>query len=125
LPGVAGVGISFGVDRIFDVMEELQLFPPDIFSSSKVLFFNLGKTESHAAFDFLQELRHEGISSQLYHENAKLDKQFKYATKKNIPFVVIIGSKELEARKAMVKSMVTNEQQEVSYHDLILYLKNL
>lgn len=125
LPGVAGVGISFGVDRIFDVMEELQLFPPDIFNSSRVLFFNLGKTESHTAFDFLQQLRAEGISGQLYHENAKLDKQFKYAAKKNIPFVVIIGSKELENRKAMVKAMATNTQQEVSFNDLILYLKKL
>lgn len=125
LPGVAGVGISFGVDRIFDVMEELQLFPPDIFNSSRVLFFNLGKTESHTAFDFLQQLRAEGISGQLYHENAKLDKQFKYAAKKNIPFVVIIGSKELDNRKAMVKEMATNTQQEVSFKDLILYLKNL
>lgn len=125
MPGVAGVGISFGVDRIFDVMEELQLFPPDIFNSSRVLFFNLGKTESHTAFDFLQQLRAEGISGQLYHENAKLDKQFKYAAKKNIPFVVIIGSKELENRKAMVKEMATNMQQEVSFNDLILYLKNL
>src|SRR6476661_3810247 len=79
---VPGVGISFGVDRIYDVMEELKLFPEEVQTGSKVLFFNLGEAESKAAFGLMQQLRDEGIASEIFHENAKFDKQFKYADKK-------------------------------------------
>src|SRR5665647_554498 len=96
LPNIPGVGISFGVDRIYDVMNELNIFPEDINKSTSVLFFNLGEKESAVAFKEMQVLRNNGISCELFYENAKLDKQFKYASKKNIPFAAIIGSNEME-----------------------------
>ncbi len=110
VPDIPGVGISFGVDRIYDVMEELDLFPSDIHISTQVLFFNLGIAESSKAFELMQQLRQKGISSELYHENVKFDKQFKYAEKKNIPYVVIIGEKELKEGSCAVKELKTGEQ---------------
>ena len=98
LHNIPGVGISFGLDRIYDVMEELKLFPEDIYVGTKILFFNLGEEESKTAFGLMQQLRNKNIACELFHENAKFDKQFKYADKKNIPFIVIIGSKELSKK---------------------------
>ena len=82
LAGIAGVGISFGVDRIYDVMEELKLFPGEINKATSALFLNMGEKESRFAFREMQKLHYAGISCELYYENVKLDKQFKYATKK-------------------------------------------
>src|SRR5258705_5281279 len=79
VPGIPGVGISFGVDRIYDVMEELNLFPANVHIGTQVLFFNLGEDESKTSFLLMQELRNKGIRCELYHEQAKFDKQFKYA----------------------------------------------
>src|SRR5712671_269756 len=79
VPNIPGVGISFGVDRIYDVIDELKLFPPDVYSGTQVLFFNLGEKESKTAFELMQQLRGKGVRSELYHEQAKFDKQFKYA----------------------------------------------
>ena len=84
---IPGVGISFGVDRIYDVMDELKLFPPLFSNPHKFLFFNLGEEAALKSFELMQRLRREGIRSELYHEQAKFDRQFKYAEKKNIPFV--------------------------------------
>ncbi len=125
VPGIAGVGISFGVDRIFDVMQDLNLFPENIHHGSKVLFFNLGKSESLIAFTFLQQLRQAGISGELFHENTKLDKQFRYATKKGIPYIIIIGSAEIENQVAVLKSMSSGQQQEIPFDELVLSLKNI
>jgi len=121
VPNIPGVGISFGVDRIYDVMEELQLFPKDIYTSTKVLFFNLGEEESKAAFDLMQQLRNKNICCEMYHEQAKFDKQFKYADKKTIPYVVIIGTKELEEETCTVKNIITGEQQSILQKDLLSY----
>lgn len=121
VPNIPGVGISFGVDRIYDVMEELQLFPKDIYTSTKVLFFNLGEEESKAAFDLMQQLRNKNICCEMYHEQAKFDKQFKYADKKAIPYVVIIGTKELEEETCTVKNIITGEQQSILQKDLLSY----
>src|SRR5579871_242681 len=118
VPNIPGVGISFGVDRIYDVMEELKLFPGDIYVGTKVLFFNLGEEESKTAFGLMQQLRSKNIACELYHENAKFDKQFKYADKKNIPFIAIIGSKELIDRTCTIKNLKTGEQQTVSQEEL-------
>jgi histidyl-tRNA synthetase len=115
---IPGVGISFGVDRIYDVMEELKLFPEDVFISTQVLFFNLGDAESKAAFNLMQQLRQKGIRSELYHETAKFDKQFKYAEKKNIPYVIIIGEKELKENTCNIKILSTGEQQTIAASDL-------
>jgi histidyl-tRNA synthetase len=119
VPDIPGVGISFGVDRIYDVMEELNLFPEAVEQGTKVLFFNLGEEESKTAYQMLQQLRSKGIASELFHEPAKLDKQFKYAEKKNIPFVVIIGSKEIENKTAAVKNLKTGEQKFIGFDELV------
>jgi histidyl-tRNA synthetase len=119
VPNLPGVGISFGVDRIYDVLEELKLFPQAVAQGTKVLFFNLGTGESKAAYQLLQELRTKGIASEIYHEPAKFDKQFKYAEKKNIPFIVIIGSKELEQKACTIKDLRTGQQQSVGFEALI------
>jgi histidyl-tRNA synthetase len=118
VPNIPGVGISFGVDRIYDVMEELKLFPSEVHISTQALFFNLGEEESKAAFSLMQQLRSKGIRSELFHENLKFDKQFKYSEKKNIPFVIIIGSKELETKTCSVKDLRTGNQQTISWEQL-------
>lgn len=118
VPNIPGVGISFGVDRIYDVLEELKLFPEDVQTGTQVLFFNLGVAEGKAAFGLMQQLRNNGIRCELYHEQAKFDKQFKYADKKHIPYAVIIGNTELESRTCKVKHLGKGEQQEVSWEAL-------
>jgi histidyl-tRNA synthetase len=121
VPDLPGVGISFGVDRIYDVMEELDLFPSEVQQGSKVLFFNLGQKESRAAYELLQQLRNKGIAGEIFHENAKMDKQFKYAEKKKIPYVVIIGSRELEQGTAVVKKLESGEQQSMGQDYLLSF----
>ena len=121
VPNIPGAGISFGVDRIYDVMEELQLFPDTVAQGTKVLFFNLGADESKAAYTLLQQLRKNRIAAELFHETVKLDKQFKYAEKKNIPFVVIIGSRELENKHCVVKNLSSGKQETLSFSDLLTY----
>lgn len=124
VPDIAGVGISFGIDRIYDVMEELNLFPNDLQIGTKVLFFNLGEAESLFALKAMQELRRSGISCELFHETAKMDKQFKYAEKKGIPFAVIIGSKEMETGNAVVKNLSTAQQEAIAVNQLSLFFHN-
>lgn len=121
VPGIPGVGISFGVDRIYDVMEELDLFPPDVHIGTQLLFFNLGEEESKVAFRLMQQLRNKNIRCELYHENVKFDKQFKYAEKKNIPYVVIIGSNELEQSTCTIKNLLQGSQQTILQKELINY----
>jgi len=121
VPNIPGVGISFGVDRIYDVMEELNLFPDDVHVGTQILFFNLGENESKAAFTIMQQLRNKNIRCELYHENVKFDKQFKYAEKKNIPYVIIIGSKELEENTCTIKNLLQNSQQTISQQELLNY----
>ena len=121
VPNIPGVGISFGVDRIYDVMEELQLFPADVHVGTQVLFFNLGEAESAKAFSLMQQLRSHGIRCEMYHEQAKFDKQFKYAEKRTIPFAVIMGSKELEAGNCVVKDLRKGQQETVAADKLVAY----
>ena len=121
LPGIPGVGISFGVDRIYDVMNESNIFPGEINTSTTVLFFNLGEKESRVSFKKMQDLRNRGISCEIFYENAKMEKQFKYAAKKNIPFVVIIGSNELEQRTCVVKNLLKGEQVIIPIQNISTY----
>lgn len=118
VPGIPGVGISFGIDRIYDVMEEMKLFPQEVHSGTKVLFFNLGKKESQKAFSLMQKLREKGISCELFHEQVKFDKQFKYAEKKRILYAIMIGSRELETQTCIIKNLITGEQSSVSASEL-------
>ena len=110
VPNIPGVGISFGVDRIYDVLEELNLFPSTVHTGSKLLFFNLGEKEADAAYRLMQEMRKSGVPCELFHEQSKFDKQFKYAERKKIPYAVIIGSKELADQTCLVKTLSTGEQ---------------
>ena len=91
-------------------MEELKLFPNEVYSGTQILFFHTGEQESRVAFGLMQQMRDKGISCELYHEDARFDKQFKYAEKKNIPFVVIIGSQEMENHTCTLKNLKTGEQ---------------
>ncbi len=116
--GIAGVGISFGVDRIYDVMEELNVFPENIQKGTSLLFFNTGQEEQQHILRIAQLLRSKNISCEIYHEAAKFDKQFKYAEKKSIPNIVIIGSKEIEAGTAVIKNLSSGIQKEVAQADL-------
>ncbi|WP_143304876.1 histidine--tRNA ligase [Chitinophaga vietnamensis] len=121
LKGISGVGISFGVDRIYDVLEELQLFPETAQQSTRVLFLNLGEASTRAAFRHLGTLRAKGIAAELFHENAKMDKQMKYADKRGIPYVVIIGESELQENMLSVKNLQTGQQEKVSADSLSSY----
>jgi histidyl-tRNA synthetase len=118
VPNVPGVGISFGVDRIYDVMEELKLFPENVETGTQVLFFNLGEAESKTAFNLMQQLRNSGIRSEIFHEQTKFDKQFKYAEKKNIAYAVIIGTKEMEEGTCTLKDLRSGEQKTLKQEEL-------
>ena len=119
VPNIPGVGISFGVDRIYDVLEEMNLFPVSVHTGTQVLFFNMGEKESQRSFELAQVLRQKGIKTELYHESSKFDKQFKYAEKKNIPFIVIIGEKEMNEGTCNIKQLSTGEQRSVLQEQLI------
>lgn len=119
VPNLPGVGISFGVDRIYDVLEELQLFPAEVQTGTQVLFFNLGTAESEKAFELMQQLRTKGISCEIYPESTKFDKQFKYAEKKDIPYVVMIGSRELEENNCIIKILAKGEQTTIPQSELV------
>jgi len=119
LPGLSGVGISFGVDRIYDVLEELQLFPATAQQSTRVLFLHMGEQSLPVAFNYMMQLREKGIAAEIFHEAAKMDKQFKYADKRDIPYVVIIGESELQENNMSIKNLRTGEQQKIGAADLV------
>lgn len=110
LDNMSGVGISFGADRIYDCLEALDLFPKEINNTTKLLFINFGERESQKCIDYARVLRKNNISSETYPDKAKLQKQMKYANDKNIPFVALIGEREIEENKIMVKNMISGEQ---------------
>ncbi|GAA4727539.1 histidine--tRNA ligase [Flavisolibacter ginsenosidimutans] len=122
VPNVPGVGISFGVDRIYDVMEDLKLFPETVEKGTKVLFFNLGDEEAKTTYRLLQEVRSAGVPAEIFHEAQKFDKQFKYAEKKNIPFIIIIGSAEVAEQTAVVKDLRSGQQQKLPFEKLKEFL---
>ncbi len=119
MSGMSGVGISFGADRIYDVMLGLNLFPEELACSTKVLFVNLGAAEEEASMRLLSELRNNEISAEIYPESSKMKKQMEYANRRGIPHVVIIGSNELAQGIATVKNMRTGEQSEVAFSELV------
>lgn len=115
MPDTSGVGISFGADRIYDVMTGLNLFPEEVDFSTKVLFVNLGEQERMAAMRIMRTLRDSGVATEIYPEPAKMKKQMEYANRRSIPYVVIIGSNELQNGQATVKNMRTGEQSAVAF----------
>jgi len=123
LKNVGGVGISFGLDRIYLVLEELNLFPTTIASVPKVFFVNFGDREAQNALRLIQQLRAAGISAELYPSSAKMQKQMKYANNRNYPYVVLLGEQELSNKTSVVKNMESGDQQEINQDELVIFLK--
>ncbi|MBE6220003.1 MAG: histidine--tRNA ligase, partial [Rikenellaceae bacterium] len=123
LPNTSGVGISFGADRIYDVMVGLDLFPEEVNFSTKVLFVNLGEDEKLASMRVMRSLRDAGIAAEIYPESAKMKKQMEYANRRMIPYVVIIGGNELQEQKATVKNMRTGEQSSVAFDEVCAFIQ--
>lgn len=124
LKDMSGVGISFGADRIYDVMTQLNLFPAESAASSKLLFVNFGDMEAMECLKLLAQVRAIGIASELYPDSAKMKKQLDYANKKSIPFVALIGENEIEQKIANVKVMATGEQHQVPFNHLAEFISN-
>lgn len=120
--GISGVGISFGIDRIYDVLTELNLFPDMLRSGTKVLLVNFGGDDEAYAMQVLQQLRKNDITAELYPEAAKFEKQMKYANKRNLPFVIIVGEKERLEQKVSLKNFTTGAQQLLSLEEAIKQL---
>jgi len=118
MPGVSGVGISFGADRIFDVLNQLNLYPENLIRQTQVLFVNFGEKEENYIFPILSELRKSGISAEIYPEAAKLKKQFSYADDNHIPFVAIVGENEINESRITLKNMATGEQIQCTAEEL-------
>ncbi len=119
LKGVSGVGISFGADRIYDVMSELNLFPSNAMQSTKVLFANFGEREERYCMQLLRRLRDASINAEIYPESAKMKKQFKYADDKHIPFVAVVGDEEMSNQVVSLKNMLSGEQTQHTVEELI------
>lgn len=118
MPNISGVGISFGLDRIYLVLEELNLFPKTVSENSKALFINFGNKEALYAMEAITNLRNAGIKAELYPDDTKMGKQMGYADKRNIPFTVLAGEKEMEAQQYTLKDMKSGAQSSVSYSEL-------
>ena len=123
LPGVSGVGISFGADRIYDVLTELDLFPKELQSATQVLFATFGADELRYALRWAKALREAGITTEVYPEPTKMKKQMGYADAKQIPFVAIVGGDEMAQNKVMLKNMSSGEQKLVEFDELVKLLK--
>ncbi|WRQ32993.1 histidine--tRNA ligase [Bacteroidales bacterium MB20-C3-3] len=124
LKGVSGVGISFGADRIYDVISALDRFPKDAVEGTKVLFTNMGKRELLYTIPIVKQLREAGVPAEIYTDEVKLKKQFDYAEKKGIPFLAIIGEDEVTNSKISLKNLSTGEQKVVDKQDIVRRFKN-
>lgn len=119
MPGLSGVGISFGADRIYDVLNQLNLYPEGVSQSVKVLFVNFGEKEAAAAARIVKSLREEGVAAELYPDASKMKKQMAYADSSSIPYVAIIGESELEAGVVNLKDMASGEQSQLTPEKLV------
>ena len=119
LPGLSGVGISFGVDRIYDVLNTLDLYPKDSLTTTQVLFINFGEQETAYCLPIINKVRSQGIRAEIFPDAAKMKKQMSYANAKQIPFVVLAGENEMNAGKVTLKNMTTGEQSVLSEDELI------
>ena len=120
---VSGVGISFGADRIYDVMNELKLFPADTSNTTQLLIINFGGESERLCLGILKKIREAGVNAEFYPSNEKINKQMQYANKKNIPKVILVGEEELKENRMILKDMTTGEQK--SYDNLQLIIDNL
>ncbi len=119
MPGISGVGISFGADRIFDVLNQLDLYPREAVSTTQLLFVNFGETEADYCLQALRKVRDAGIRAEIYPDAAKMKKQMSYANAKAIPFVALVGDNEIQAGKITLKDMATGEQQLLTVEEAI------
>ncbi|HEY9178076.1 MAG TPA: ATP phosphoribosyltransferase regulatory subunit, partial [Flavipsychrobacter sp.] len=122
LKNMSGVGVSFGIDRIYDVLEELNLFPQELETGSKVLLLNLGGENEAYALSILRQLRNEGVAAEIYPDAAKFDKQMKYANKRNFQYVIIPGDEERAAGQLSLKNFATGEQRRLGINDALSVL---
>ncbi|MEJ8605655.1 histidine--tRNA ligase [Riemerella anatipestifer] len=116
---IPGIGISFGLDRIYLVMEELNRFPQELSQNVQYLFANYGEQEAFHSMDIIQQLRTKGVSAELYPEASKLKKQFTYAEKKGIPYIVFVGEEEIKNKQVSIKNLATGEQKTISLEDFL------
>lgn len=119
---LTGVGISFGVERIFDVMEELSLFPESLEETTEVIFVNFGGESLQLAWQLLNDLRSKGISAEIFPDEGKMKKQLKYADQKKIKYVVFIGEEEMQTNKYTIKNMVNGEQKQLTKEEVLRFL---
>lgn len=123
MDGVSGVGISFGADRIFDVLNQLELYPKEAVNSTKVMFVNFGEKETEYVLPVLADIRAKGINAEIYPDSAKMKKQMNYANDKHIPFVALAGENEMNENKFTLKNMITGEQSLVTAEELYSAVK--
>lgn len=119
LPGISGVGISFGADRIYDVMEQLKQFPENVVYSTQLLFVNFGIKEAGYCLKLVQKLREKGIPAEVYPDTAKMKKQMSYANSRGIPYVALAGENEMKVGKVTLKNMNTGDQSLISFEELL------
>ena len=122
MPGISGVGISFGADRIFDVLNQLELYPKEAVTGTRVLFVNFGAAEMTYCLPVLARLRAAGISAEIFPDSAKMKKQMAYANAKGVPYVAIVGENEMAEGKVMLKNMTTGEQNLLTVDELVAAL---
>ncbi|MCC8176290.1 MAG: histidine--tRNA ligase [Bacteroidales bacterium] len=123
MPGLSGVGISFGADRIYDVLNTLNLYPEDTLQSTRVMLANLGDEEASLSMQLLKTARAEGVAAEIYPDQTKLQKQMKWANERNIPFVAIVGEQELADGTITIKDMATGRQETVPQAEFLSHLK--
>ena len=123
MPGLSGVGISFGADRIYDVLNQLELYPQEVTTATQVLFINFGQAESDYCLPILAEARKAGLRCEIYPDSAKMKKQMQYANAKQIPFVAMAGENEIAQGKIMLKDMQSGEQNLLTPQELIAHIK--
>jgi histidyl-tRNA synthetase len=119
MPGLSGVGISFGADRIFDVLNQLDLYPKEAINTTKLLFVNFGEKEADFCLEVLKQVREAGISAEIYPESMKMKKQMSYANAKQIAFVALVGETEMQEQKVTLKNMESGDQSMLSIDQLI------
>ena len=123
MPGVSGVGISFGADRIFDVLNQLDLYPKEAVKGTQLLFINFGQCEAAFCLSILSKARAAGIRAEIYPDSSKMKKQMSYANAKGIPFVALVGENEMNEGKVTLKDMATGEQRLVTPEELVEALR--
>ena len=122
MPGLSGVGISFGADRIYDVLNTLDLYPKESVQGTQLLFINFGEKETAYCMPVVAAARRAGIRTEMYPDKAKMKKQMSYANAKNINFVALTGESEMEAGKITLKNMATGKQQSMTSEELIRHI---